>query len=216
MSEGGHRGADAQQALEQQGRVAQEGGPETESPGRQRLFVGVPCPEELLPVVSRAQESLEGLPGLRPTRREQLHVTLAFLGEVDPAAAGIAREVVRGCAEERAGEATVTGLLPLPSAGRARVVTLKIDDVEQVFGRLFERVMSQLEANQVMQREKRPFRPHLTIARLRSPVRVEPRFEGADAPYPVDSVNLYRSELRREGARYTVVERAPLIGNERT
>jgi RNA 2',3'-cyclic 3'-phosphodiesterase len=177
---------------------------------RQRLFVGVPCPEELLPVVNQAQQALAGLRGVRPTNVQQLHVTLAFLGGVEPWAAAEAARVVRECSVEPPGQAMLGDLLPLPSSRRARVIALSVDDGEGVFARLFERVMGSLEAAGVTKREKRPFKPHLTIARLKDPVRVEPRFESVQAVYEVDWVRLYRSELRREGARYTVVEQARL------
>jgi 2'-5' RNA ligase len=93
----------------------------------------------------------------------------------------------------------------LPSTARARVVTLAVDDYEGVFVRLYEVVMNSLEVAGVMEREKRPFRPHLTVARMRTPGAVRPRFDVRPARFPVESVCLYRSELRREGAVYTVV-----------
>jgi 2'-5' RNA ligase len=106
------------------------------------------------------------------------------------------------------GEGCITRFLLLPSAGKARVVSLEIDDGTGVFSRLFERVMGGLEAAGVMKREKRPFRPHLTVARLKDPVAVQPRSESGEARFAVQSVCLYRSELKREGAVYTVITRA--------
>lgn len=176
----------------------------------QRLFVAVPLPEGLLSVVQGAQASLAGIDGLRLLQPEQLHVTLAFIGEVDEAKAQAAREVVAAVPESMGGEGVLSGLLLLPSPNRARVVTLAVRDEDGAFGRLFERVMSGLERAEVMQREKRPFRAHLTIARLRAPAALRPKYECEEAPYPLESVCLYRSELKREGARYTVLERTRL------
>ena len=65
---------------------------------------------------------------------------------------------------EMGGDAVIERFLLLPSAGRARVVALELRDGDRVFARLFEEVMGGLERAGVMQREKRPFRPHLTIA----------------------------------------------------
>jgi 2'-5' RNA ligase len=81
-----------------------------------------------------------------------------------------------------------------------------------VFARLFEHVMTGLEHNGVMQRAKRPFRPHLTVARLRVPTALQPKSECCEAPYRIESVCLYRSELKREGAVYTVLERTRMEG----
>jgi len=184
--------------------MADEGG------GRQRVFVAVPLPGALFELVHAAQESLPRVPGLRLMREEQYHVTLAFIGEVGGSKAKAAREVVRSVPGDMGGDAFISGFLLLPSPGKARVVALEMSDEHRVFERLYEHVMTGLEAAGVMRREKRPFRPHLTIARLRSPVPVQPRSENGRTRFAVESVCLYESELRREGAVYTVLERTVL------
>ncbi len=180
----------------------------------QRLFVAVPLPRELEGVVRRAQEALPRVRGLRLLPAEQWHVTLAFAGEVDATKAVLAREVVERLPVGLGGEATLAGFLLLPSPSRTRVVTLEVADQHGVFQTVFERVMEGLEAEGVMQREKRPFRPHLTIARLRVPGPVGPKYESEAARFAVQSVCLYRSELRREGAVYTVVCRRTLSAGD--
>ncbi len=174
----------------------------------QRLFIGVPLPEDLLGFVRAAQAMLTPTPGLRLLRPDQLHVTLAFIGEVDEAKAAAARAVVDSLSADMGGEGRITRFLMLPSAGKARVVSLEVDDGEGVFARLFAEVMGGLEAAGVMKREKRPFRPHLTVARLKDPAAVQPRSESGEARFAVESVCLYRSELKRDGAVHTVITRA--------
>lgn len=172
---------------------------------RQRLFVAVPLPVGLQTLVRRAQELLPPVHGLRPLKPDQVHVTLAFIGEIGPEKAAIARNVVESVPGDMGGEALIERFLMLPSASRARVVALELADELGVFAALFETVMGGLEAGGVMKREKRPFRPHLTVARLRTPGAVRPRYESEQARFAVQSVCLYQSELRREGAVYTVV-----------
>ncbi len=183
---------------------------------KQRLFVAVPVPVAVLPHVRRATEAVAGLPGVRVLGEPQWHVTLAFIGEVEAERAGAAREVVAGLPSDVGGQAELGRFLLLPSASRARVVTLEIIDEDEVFKRLFETVMGGLEAAGVMTREKRPFRPHLTIARLRAPGPVRPRFESERAPFAVQSVCLYESRLRREGAEYTVLCKRELVAAQIT
>lgn len=184
---------------------------------RQRLFVAVPLPAALLGFVGRAQEALPVMHGLRLLAPPQLHVTLAFIGEVGDDKAAVARKVVEDVPAGMGGEALVRGFMLLPSSAKARVVTLELTDENGVFAALFERVMQGLETGEVMKREKRPFRPHLTIARLREPGPVRPRYESGQSPFAVESVGLYRSELKREGAMYTVVARTTLMrGDEAT
>ena len=181
---------------------------------RQRLFVGVPLPAELLDFVGAAQTLLPPTPGLRLLRPEQLHVTLAFIGETDEAKAVAARAVVDSLADDLGGEGFITRFLMLPGPTKARVVALEVADRERVFADLFEHVMGGLETAAVMRREKRPFRPHLTIARLRTPGPVQPRSHCGQVRFAVESVCLYKSELKREGAAYTVLARADLGGKD--
>jgi len=147
---------------------------------------------------------LPPVPGLRRATEQQLHVTLAFIGEVGLRQQSAARAVVEAIPPGLGGVAALSDYLFLPSPRRTRVVALAIVDPQQIFTTLFEAVMTGLEAEGVMKREKRPFRAHLTIARLRPPSEIRPKMECGRAVYPVSSVCLYRSELRREGARYTV------------
>lgn len=184
--------------------MSPEGGP------TQRLFVGVPLPEDVTRYATEAQRSLPDLPVIRPLRVDQMHVTLAFIGEVDEARAAEAVRVVGTLEGDLGGEASVTGFLMLPSERRTRVVALAVDDADRVFGRLYDTVMTGLEGGGVMSREKRPFRPHITIARLKVPGQVRPRSDCGRVGFCVESVCLYRSELKREGASYTVVRQATL------
>ena len=154
--------------------------------------------------VRTAQEGLPLLPGIRLMKPEQLHVTLAFMGEVGEAEAAAAREVVETVPRGMGGEVLLGGYVFFPSARKARVIALSISDSEGIFSALYEHVMRGLETAGVMQREKRPFRAHLTVARLRLPGHVQPMSESGQAPFAVESVCLYESELRREGAAYTV------------
>jgi 2'-5' RNA ligase len=179
---------------------------------RQRLFVAAPLPEGLLPLVECAQAALPALPGLRLLRPEQLHVTLAFIGEVGEDKAKAAEEVVAQLPPGLGGRGLLAGFLLLPSPRKTRVVTLAVEDRESAFAAVFEAVMGGLERAGVMEREKRPFTPHVTVARLRDPGPVVPKSECEKAPYPIESVCLYRSELKREGACYSVLSRRTLKG----
>lgn len=182
----------------------------TANPETERLFIGVPLPETTLALVTAAQEALPAVRDLRRVRPEQVHVTLAFIGSVGPGAREAARRVVASIPPEAGGLTALGGYVLLPSARRPRVVALGVDDPAGVFAGLFELVMGGLEREQVMRREKRPFLAHATIARLRVPVEIGLKSECGRASFPVESVRLYRSELRREGALYTVVEERTL------
>ena len=177
-----------------------------------RLFVAVPLPADVMAFALGAQGLLPRSLGIRLLRPEQLHVTLAFIGEADERMTEAARAVVESVPVASWGEALIDGFQLLPAARKVRVISLGIADGSGVFSRLFGVVMGGLEAAGVMQREKRPFRAHVTVARVKSPGPVQPMSDCGQAPFTVESVCLYESELRRDGAKYTVLARTALIG----
>ncbi len=175
-------------------------------PESRRLFVGVPLAAELLGFVNVAQAALPALSDIRLTRRDQLHVTLCFLGEVGGEATERATRVLSEVPCTMGGVVSLGGYICLPSAARVRVVALAIKDGEGILTALFERVASGLEREGLFLREARPFRPHLTIARLRRPGKLGLSADMPEAAFGIRSVCLYESVLSREGARYQVLQ----------
>jgi 2'-5' RNA ligase len=175
-------------------------------PERRRLFVGVPLAEDLVGFVNEAQAALPVRSDTRLMRRDQLHVTLCFLGELGGEAAERAARVLSGVPCTMGGVVSLGGYVCLPSAARARVVALAIEDGEGILTALFERVASGLEREGLFQREARAFRPHLTIARLRRPGKLGLSADMPTAAFEVRSVCLYESVLSREGARYKMLQ----------
>lgn len=177
----------------------------------QRLFVGVPLSEELRWHVRRAQQALPPIGGMRLLPEEQWHVTLAFLGEVEEVVAEEARRVVESVPAVMGGEGFLGGFLMLPTERRARVVALALSDGMSMWCDLHDFITGSLRRAGVRLPEGRGFRPHLTIARLRVPGAVRPKSDIGPQRFTVESVCLYRSELWREGARYTILARTTFL-----
>ena len=173
----------------------------------ERLFVALD-----LPVAARA--ALAGFRDRadrrvwRPVPDEALHVTLAFLGHFPEGTSERVAEVVRASAGPAADLALGKGLLLPPR--RARVLTVEIEDRSDALAALQGRVAESLAAAALYEPERRRFRPHATVARLRAGERA-PRSLELDPPDPVafdgEAVTLYRSRLSRDGARYEPLER---------
>ena len=77
----------------------------------------------------------------------------------------------------------------------------------RVAARLFER----LEELGVYEREKRPWLPHVTVLRFRSPPRLQPPMPDLGAFSPSDAA-VYHSLLRPSGAQYEILETVALGG----
>jgi RNA 2',3'-cyclic 3'-phosphodiesterase len=141
-----------------------------------------------------------------------LHVTLAFLGyrpeKEIPVIGSLLRSVVEGHAVP---ELAAKEVVPLP-ARRPRLFALDLADSDGVCVALQGAVSDALEAERIYKPEKRPFWPHITLARVkrdRIAVLGDVPVPPAD-PWRGDAVVLYRSTLRPQGARYDALERVSL------
>jgi len=187
-----------------------------------RAFLAVDPPDELRASIGRLQDRLKDLvPSVRWTRPEQLHVTLAFLGDVpNDAIDALRRAVLEAAAECPAFEVSVGGLGAFPSIQRPRVVWLGLegDQVER-FSQLHERILQALRAAGHPPADDR-FHPHITLGRVRTRSRKPPDLDEAvrvasnrpEGRMPVAQVVTYASVLRPEGPVYQVLDQAPLAG----
>jgi 2'-5' RNA ligase len=187
-----------------------------------RCFVAVDLPDPVRDAVRRAQGALRAAApdaDVRWTGAAQLHVTLAFLGEIDPARAAAATDALRAVAGGRAAfPLRAAGLGAFPTARRPRVVWAGIDDPAGGLRALAADVAAAL-APLGLAPEARPFRGHVTLARVRSPRGTAPLVRAlgaATAPafgaWSVAAVVLYRSHLHPQGARYEPLAALPLGG----
>ena len=184
------------------------------SPPRARLFVALDLPAEVRGELARWRDGVMGrVEGLRAVAEEGLHVTLCFLGGRPETEIPRLEEVVRGSAAgTRAPALTVGESRWLPRRRAPRVLTVELRDEGGVLGGLQARVGRALEEAGAWTPEKRPFLPHVTVARVRSDARVR-AVEVADPPtlaFAGGPVTLYRSRLARTGARYEPLARVDL------
>jgi RNA 2',3'-cyclic 3'-phosphodiesterase len=178
-----------------------------------RLFAALELPAAVrADLAAFGREAAAHDRALRPTREDALHLTLAFLGhraldEIDPA-----REAVRAVAGGPAPVLTLAQPLWL-APRRPHVLTVGLEDRDGVLAALQADVVARLADALPWQPEKRPFRAHITVARVRREWR--PRTdrlpEAPRAAFTADAVVLFRSHLGGRGpARYEALERAEL------
>jgi 2'-5' RNA ligase len=185
---------------------------------RARLFVALDLAEAVRDEIAAWGEAELSDPALRPVPRDSLHITLAFLGYMPEGDI------------ERLGEFVVDLGVPAPplrlgdplakpSPARPRLFALPADSPDTVV--LQRRLEEKLVAERLYKPEKRPFWPHVTVARVKSegrgskrPQPVERRPGGLPAKLlsPVLGVRLtlYRSELQPRGAHYTPLAQVEL------
>ena len=157
---------------------------------------------------------LAGRRDLRPVRAEALHLTLVFLGWQDESAAEAIAEATfgAGVSVRPAPRLTPAGLRPLPPRN-PRLFALALDDDAGRATELQDRVSGALEAGRWYRPEKRPFLPHVTLARVKRGERRVPALDGPpppDTPFDAAALTLYRSTLRPQGALYEPLARREL------
>jgi 2'-5' RNA ligase len=181
---------------------------------RARLFVALDLPRAVRDRLHGwARTRLGGRDALRLVPGDDLHVTLCFLGWREE------RDVERLGGAVRACAAPVPGLSLREPAWlpprRPRVLAVDLGDGAGALAALQAAVSEALAARGGYEPEARPYRPHVTVARVRSGARVPARERaGLEAPggdaFAGAALTLYRSRLSREGARYEPLERVEL------
>jgi 2'-5' RNA ligase len=187
---------------------------------RARLFVALEVPEDLRQgILEWGRRELVD-PALRPVRPESLHVTLAFLGYRPEKEVGRIAAVCDD-ASAPAPWLELRGPVQRPPRGRARLYALPVVSPGA------EALQAGLQAGLVeagfYKPEKRPYWPHVTVARVRSEARGSRRpalVSSLPGGLPADlcearvcrRMTLYRSELQPQGARYVPLAQVELPG----
>ena len=184
-----------------------------------RLFLGVDpgdeCRRRLASIIALLRSSTSGI---RWVRDEKLHVTLAFLGEVDESRVPEIREAAQHVVAHHAPfAAAVSGSGVFPDWRRPRVVWLGLHD-DGALSRLGDEI-NRMSATLGFPPDH-PFRAHLTIGRVQGPLSAAQRDELRKAlgslsqahPFDVSRVILIRSKLSPAGSEYSELASFPLSG----
>jgi RNA 2',3'-cyclic 3'-phosphodiesterase len=185
---------------------------------RARLFVALDLPDTVRArIVAWGREALKD-PALRPVKPESLHITLAFLGWMPEKEIGRLAKIV----EAGGGEAPSVELgnpVSRPERGRRRLFALPANSPQTVA--LQARLQERLVSAGLYEPEKRPFWPHVTVARVRREERGSKRPalvsklpeavpQALLQPAVCRRMTLYRSELQPQGAQYTPLAQVEL------
>jgi len=160
--------------------------------------------------LARAIASLEQhVAGARWVPKEDLHLTLAFLGSVADARAGEVSAAVAAVLQGHVDFAVRLGELgAFPSVKRARVVWAGLNDATGGLARLADSVGAALQPLGFPP-EARAFRPHVTLARLKAPARVDLTETLEPIAFRVERISLLESRLGRPHAVYSEVATFP-------
>lgn len=179
-----------------------------------RSFVALPVDADVRAALAEAGRQLARKPWgdrVRWVPADRMHLTLQFLGDlaldrVDP----VAEALAQGSAGSGPIELSLDRVTAFPSPARARVIVAMLE-ADEGLADLVARVASALAAVGLPP-EERPFRPHVTLGRVRRPPLRGARVEATLPPlrFEVRELILFQSELTPRGARYGALRRVAL------
>lgn len=183
-----------------------------------RLFVAVNLPSAERARIHAAMSGLRdsGLP-LRWTEPDAYHLTLKFLGEVRSEMVGrLSSALDRVAASTPAFGVRLEGVGAFPTIRRPQVVWLGVEPTPAL--RCLKQDVEWALAEHGFEKETRAFHPHITLGRATAAdgagsfrgldeLAASQDFQGA---LKVDTVDLMRSQLSRQGPRYSLLHSSPL------
>ena len=190
--------------------------------GTIRAFLAMDPPPEVLRRIADIQEVLKktlrgSISWVRP---EEIHLTLKFFGDMAAEDLPLISEVVSGqAAGTRPLHLTIKGLGGFPGGRRPRILWLGVGgEVARLIA--LQGVLDQGFETCGIKKEERPFRAHLTLARIKSPqglsgldkVLEEKEAESAGS-FEAKGLILFKSDLTPKGAIYTVLADFPFQGS---
>ena len=186
-----------------------------------RAFIAISLPKSVLQAIGEAQDRLRrSRLDIRWVRKEGIHLTLKFLGDIDRGAienldAAMGRATKGIPSFILMGE----GIGVFPDLRRARVIWAGVSGDVQALMALYRNLESELKGLG-FPKEKRSYRGHLTLGRAKGRLdttALRQALEGLrdfqTASFSVPSLVLFQSTLRPQGAIYTRLAEAPLVSD---
>jgi 2'-5' RNA ligase len=183
-----------------------------------RTFIAIDLSPEIKSRLTALVERLAPLScDIKWVRQDSMHLTLKFLGEVDDRQAALVEELLRTIVPKyEAVPMTFKGTGMFPPGSKSPRVLWAGAEAGPSLVPLQEEVEGGCE-KLGFSREGRPFRPHLTLGRVKSPSGLGPvlrEFEqSCDESFGemlVRRLTFFQSRLRPGGAEYSVLKEFPL------
>jgi 2'-5' RNA ligase len=182
------------------------------------LFVGLDLPDRVRAgIVAWGREELAD-PAFRPVGAQSLHITLAFLGYLPEKEISRLGEIVEA-SRVPAPSIALGDPVPRPERGRPGLFALPAESPGTIA--LQRALEEKLIGARLFEPEKRPFWPHVTVARVRREERGSKRPASVGKrPGPLSKdlsqsfravrIVLYRSQIQPQGAHYTPLAQVEL------
>jgi 2'-5' RNA ligase len=187
-----------------------------------RLFIALDLSDDALDALESLQEACRAqIPSgvrMRWTPRENMHLTLKFLGSTEEdLIESLCETIDELAARTDPLSMQVEHLGAFPHPRRPRILWAGVDrDSAERLGELHRQFEDELESEYEIDRDEHPFKAHVTYGRVKSSK--APKFHKIESDLPegpygtteVAEIILYESELDESGATHRVLHRSPL------
>lgn len=183
-----------------------------------RAFIAFDLPAAVIQRAAELQRDLKsrGLK-LRWVRPQNMHLTVKFLGDIPPdRTAGLAQAMAQAAQAAAPLELSVQGIGVFPGMRRPRILWIGLGGQIEALGRLQADLEDALAALDIP-KESRPFKAHLTLARMDRRVDAQQLLQCIEAVgrfepsrFQASELILYQSDLRPQGPMYIPLARAAL------
>lgn len=180
-----------------------------------RLFIALELSEEQRRQVTLFQARFKKqLAGVRWSKPESMHLTLKFIGDTDQAGLDMIKKALDEAARHvEPFNIAYSGCGVFPAADSARILWIGLGIGAETTTEIAEKLDDSLYG-QGFKKERQPFKPHLTVGRIRQPL--EEKFvheylkSGEDfqtSPACMSALTLFKSDLTAHGAIHEVIDR---------
>jgi 2'-5' RNA ligase len=182
-----------------------------------RTFIAIEVPDDITTALVAMQNELRSIQAdVRWEKRENIHLTLRFLGEIEEQ--GIVA-IVNACQETatefRPFTLSLNGSDVFPNARKPKVLWAGLGGEIETLSAMQEKLDEKLSAIG-MDDDEKGFHPHITIGRVKSIRKVREVIVRAGlydlpaVPFEVREITVFQSELLPTGSRYTPLVRVSL------
>ena len=178
--------------------------------GMQRVFIGIPVDKQSQRHINDLLESIgKSEPNIRWVPESNRHLTFAFLGNIPVSdVENLLRLFGETYQQETHFEFKLTKLTRFPKS-RGRIIALTGDPDERLsslFG-ITRKLLQELK----IEFDRKEFRPHITLGRIRNEKRFKTTFDKAiNINLGIDKITLYKSTLTETGSIYSILKETQL------
>jgi len=182
---------------------------------RHRLFIAINLPENIKNKLRDFQSKWSELPA-KWTKKQNLHITLVFLGYVKDEEIPEILKIIEEIGDKHSSFSINLNKICYGPPKKTPRMVWAVGESSKELGKLKKDLENSL-SNVSLEEKTRPHSPHITLSRIRQwefrQIELDERpniEENINLSFDVNSIEIMESQLKRTGAEYSVLQSFPL------